>query len=61
MDWIVLTIILILIGCAVGYIIKSKKNGVKCIGCPSAGSCHSSKAPKEQTSCGGCQHNVSQK
>ncbi|MBS5150406.1 MAG: FeoB-associated Cys-rich membrane protein [Butyricicoccus pullicaecorum] len=61
MDWIVLTIVLILIGCAVGYIIKSKKQGVKCIGCPAASSCHSGKELKEQASCCGCQHKDSSK
>ena len=37
-DLIVILILLILIGAAVSYIIKAKKSGVKCIGCPAGGS-----------------------
>ena len=33
MDIIVIAAIVIIIGLAVGYIIKAKKRGVKCIGC----------------------------
>ena len=33
--------IVIVVGSALFYIIKSKKKGVKCIGCPSAGKCAS--------------------
>ena len=36
---IVIIILMILIGGAVAYIIKAKKSGVKCIGCPAGGSC----------------------
>ena len=47
-DLIVILILLILIGAAVSYIIKAKKSGVKCIGCPAGGSCpSSSKLPKK--------------
>ena len=31
---IAVLIILILIGCALAYIIRKKKNGARCIGCP---------------------------
>ena len=41
-DFIVIVILAVLIGAAVSYIIKAKKNGVKCIGCPAGGSCPSS-------------------
>ena len=37
--YIVLAVILLVVGVAVGYIIKEKKNGVKCVGCPHAKSC----------------------
>lgn len=33
-------VILLIVGWAVRYIYKSKKNGVKCIGCPNGGSCN---------------------
>lgn len=32
-------IIALAVGLAIGYIIKSKRNGSKCIGCPYSGSC----------------------
>ena len=30
----------LLLGLAIGYIIKEKKKGTHCIGCPMAGNCH---------------------
>ncbi len=36
---IAILIIIIILALAVGCIIKEKKKGVKCIGCPAAGSC----------------------
>ena len=38
-DFIVLAIVIILFASALAYIIKAKKNGAKCIGCPACGSC----------------------
>lgn len=38
-DIIVGGIILLALGVAIVYIIKEKKKGVKCIGCPSGGNC----------------------
>ena len=38
-DLITLIIILVILGFAIGYIVRSKKKGVKCIGCPSGGNC----------------------
>ncbi len=32
-------IIIVIVGLAVAYIRKEKKRGVKCIGCPHAGTC----------------------
>ena len=32
-------ILLIIIGAAITHIVKEKKRGVKCIGCPAAGQC----------------------
>lgn len=46
---IVIIILAILVGSAVAYIIKAKKSGVKCIGCPAGGSCSgSAKMPKKR-------------
>ncbi len=42
-DIILGLIILVLVLAAVLYIYKEKKKGVKCVGCPHAGSCSSKK------------------
>ena len=48
-DIIVLLILAFLIGGAVTYIVKAKKSGVKCIGCPAGGNCPGSrKMPKKK-------------
>ncbi len=39
-----------ILGGAIAYIVGAKKRGVKCIGCPSGGSC----GQKKEGSCGGC-------
>lgn len=36
---IIITILIAIICLAVGYIIKSKKSGKKCIGCPDCSAC----------------------
>lgn len=38
-DFLVIGILVLIVGAAVTYIWKAKKSGVKCIGCPSAGTC----------------------
>ena len=38
-DYIVLAIVLVLLGLAIGYIVKAKRSGQKCIGCPHSKSC----------------------
>ncbi|MBQ8807822.1 MAG: FeoB-associated Cys-rich membrane protein [Clostridia bacterium] len=38
-DIIVALVIIIILACSIGYVIKAKKNGVKCIGCPSGKNC----------------------
>lgn len=35
-DFVAAVILLILVGGAAAYIVKAKKSGVKCIGCPPA-------------------------
>ena len=51
-DIIIGIVIVVLVACAIRYIVKAKKSGVRCIGCPQAGTCGS----KEHTqgSCGSC-------
>lgn len=38
-DVIVIIIVLLLVGLAVGTLIREKKKGIRCIGCPLAGTC----------------------
>lgn len=38
-DFITILVLLVLIGGALGYIIKEKKRGVRCIGCSLGGCC----------------------
>ena len=45
-------IVVVCIGAAITYIIKAKKKGVRCIGCPSAGTC--AHANNSQDGCSGC-------
>ncbi|MBQ7954143.1 MAG: FeoB-associated Cys-rich membrane protein [Lachnospiraceae bacterium] len=38
-DIIIIAVVVAIIGGAAAYIIREKKRGVKCIGCPAAGKC----------------------
>ena len=49
-DIIVIAILVVIVGGAIAYIIKAKKSGKKCIGCPDSGTCGSA---KKNGSCGG--------
>lgn len=46
-NFIIIAVVAAIVALAAGYIYKSKKKGVKCIGCPEGCSCASK-------SCGGC-------
>ena len=48
-DILVLAVVLAAVGSAMAYVIKSKKRGVKCIGCPDGHKCSGNCG-----SCGGC-------
>ena len=50
-DLITVVVILVIIGAAVAYIIKEKKKGVRCIGCPAAGSCAAKNSGHSECSC----------
>ena len=39
-DIIIAIVLLVIIGGAAAYIVKAKKRGVKCIGCPYSGNCN---------------------
>jgi len=41
-NFIVILIVVVIVGAAVIYIVREKKRGVKCIGCPSASTCPNS-------------------
>lgn len=43
-NFIVIAVVLLIMGAAIAYIVKEKKRGVKCIGCPAAGSCQAGKS-----------------
>ncbi len=38
-DIVILSVIAAIIGAATWYVIKAKRSGKKCIGCPDSGSC----------------------
>ena len=48
-DYIIITVIAVIIGSVLLYIHKSKKKGIKCIGCPHGAKCSGS--------CSGCSGN----
>lgn len=49
-DLIVVIVLFLIIGAATAYIVKAKKRGVKCIGCPAGTSCSHAVAG----GCSGC-------
>jgi len=49
---IVVVILIIIVGAAIAYIVKEKKRGTRCIGCPAAGNCPSRNGVKTVCSCG---------
>ena len=53
-DFIIVAIIIVIIGLASFYIIKSKKQGKKCIGCPNSACCPSNKKSCE-CNCKSCE------
>lgn len=50
-DFIIVGILIIIVGAAVIYIVRERKHGTKCIGCPAGGQC-SGKCSGSYT-CGG--------
>lgn len=60
-DLIIVAVVAVIIGFTARYIYKEKKNGVKCIGCPSAktcgGCCSAGNAAEGcRGRCSGCPH-----
>ncbi|MBE6718955.1 MAG: FeoB-associated Cys-rich membrane protein [Ruminococcaceae bacterium] len=55
---IIIAVVTVIIGLAIGYIIRAKRRGVKCIGC-SACNCNCTKNNNTNCgSCNGCIHNT---
>lgn len=56
-NFIIVAVIAAIVGIAAAYVIKAKKKGVKCIGCPDSENCaNKSNDPQAKCSgnCGGC-------
>lgn len=52
-------IVVVLLAAAITYIVKAKKKGVKCIGCPDAGQCAHKNNVDEAQGCGcGCNTDI---
>lgn len=43
-DWIALGVLLLIVIVAIVYVVRAKKSGKKCIGCPDGSCCPSTKA-----------------
>ena len=52
-DLIVGGILIVVVGAAISYIVKAKKKGIKCIGCPAAGQCAGGSKAQGEGICGG--------
>lgn len=50
-DVILVLIILAIVGAACGYLIKAKKRGIRCVGCPDSGTCAGSCGSSGEDSC----------
>ena len=48
-DWIALLVLALIVGGATAYVIKEKKKGRKCIGCPYSSTCQ---AARGKSTCG---------
>ena len=51
---ILIIVLVVILGGAIAYIVRAKRNGAKCIGCPAAGNCPSKNSSKSAGTCG-CQ------
>ena len=55
-DFIIIAVITLIVGGAVAYIIKAKKSGKKCIGCPDSDSCGKGGCQGSCSTCSGKCH-----
>ena len=49
---LIIAIVGLIVGLAAGYIVRAKKKGVKCIGCPDGATCSGNCAGCGSCSCG---------
>lgn len=47
---VIAAILAVILGGAVTYLVKAKRSGVRCVGCPAGGSCSSKKPKKKKLS-----------
>ena len=48
---VIIAVLVIVLGAAIFYIVKEKKKGTVCIGCPSAGTCAGKCDSKSSSGC----------
>ncbi len=58
---IIIVIVGAIVGAAIGYIVKAKKSGQKCIGCPDAATCGSGGCAGCHGNCSHCQSHMENK
>lgn len=56
-DFVIIVILVVVVGSALAYIIKERKKGVKCIGCPEG--CHSCRSAQGTSSACECNNKAS--
>lgn len=60
MDNLIIVVVLaLIIGVAVAYVVRAKKNGVKCVGCPDGKECGKNGTSPCGGGCSGCAMNGS--
>ena len=51
-NFIIIAVLIIVLGIALFYIVKEKKKGTVCVGCPHAGTCGAKCDPSTSSGCG---------
>lgn len=51
-DFIIVGIVFIAVGVAIAYIVKAKKSGAHCVGCPNAKTCGAGCGSECKSNCG---------
>ena len=50
-NFLIAVVVVAMVGAAIAYIVKEKKRGVRCIGCPAAGQCSRKHCESESCTC----------